>query len=67
MQNYLYNKKTHTLHIAGLCARQSNPNCNSDWLGFSSEQQAYALDGNAVHMCMLCQKSREKLIKEKNL
>lgn len=59
-EQFLYNPKTHTLHIKGYC-------CHTKWgtkeyLPFHSENEALAYDGRAVGLCKLCQKKREKRI-----
>ena len=62
-EQYLYNTKTHTLHIKGYCTH-TNGLC-TDFLSFDSENEALAYDGRAVGLCKLCQKKREQIIKEK--
>ena len=58
---FLYNKSTDTLHIEGYC-RHANPRMG--YLKFGSEDEVLAYDGRAVGMCKLCQKKRERLLKE---
>ena len=54
---FLYNPKTHTLHIKGYCTH-SKGNC-PDYIPFVTEDDAIAYDGRAVGLCKLCQKKRE--------
>ncbi len=54
---FLYNKRTHTLHIEGYCQYASR---NSGYKVFKSEDDALAYDGRAVGMCKRCQKKREQ-------
>lgn len=52
---FLYNEKTHTLHIEGLCPHASR---KKGYTVFYSEDEALAHDGRAVGMCKLCQCKR---------
>lgn len=56
---YIYNLKTHTLHIEGYChyAKKGLP---VSMKVFNSENEALAYDGRSVRLCKLCQKQREK-------
>lgn len=59
---FLYNTKTDTLHIEGYC-RHANPRMG--YMRFFSEDEALAYDGRAVKLCKICQKAREKEMREK--
>lgn len=54
---FLYNEKTHRLHIKGYCCHVKG---KTGFLEFDSEDKALAYDGRAVGMCKLCQKERER-------
>ena len=54
---FIYNPKTHTLHIKGLC--QYTEGACTDYLKFDSEDEALKYDGRAVGVCKICQKKRE--------
>ncbi len=56
-EEYLYNPKTRTLHIKGYCQHTKG---HTEYIHFSSENDALAYDGRAVGMCKICQKKREK-------
>lgn len=60
---YLYNAKTHTLHIKGYC--QYAKGIVNDYISFCSENEALAYDGRAVSLCKFCQRKREKLMEER--
>ena len=63
---YIYNLKTHTLHIEGFCHHTfEGMNYSSDYKCFTSEDAAIAYDGRAVSMCKLCQRRRDNVIKSK--
>ncbi len=61
MTRYIYNTKTHVLHIEGYC-----PNANASKITsikiFSIEDEALAYDGRAVGLCKKCQRKREKML-----
>lgn len=59
---FLYNEKTHTLHIEGYCVHASP---RMGYKKFLSEDDALAYDGRAVGVCKLCQKKRERIVREK--
>lgn len=59
-EQFLYNPKTHTLHIQGMCMHTKG-NCQ-DYIPFDSENAALAYDGRAVGLCKLCQKKREIML-----
>ena len=54
---FLYNAKAHTLHIKGYCRFTKG---HTDYLPFSTEDEALAYDGRAVGMCKLCSKKRDQ-------
>ena len=54
---FLYNERTHTIHIEGYCPYASR---NLGYLVFKSEDDALARDGRAARMCKRCQKRREE-------
>ena len=56
---FLYNTKTHRLHIKGYCQHTNSP--YTGFLQFNSEDEALAYDGRAVGMCKICQKKREQI------
>ncbi len=62
MDIYFYNVKTHRLHIKGLCKESKMLPYNTVF--FSSENEALAFDGRAVGLCKLCDKKREKKLKD---
>ena len=55
-EEYLYNRKTDTLHIRGYC--QHTRGLCTDYIAFATED-----DGRAIGMCKLCQKKREQIMK----
>ena len=63
-EEYLYNRKTDTLHIRGYC--QHTKGLCADYIMFTTEDEALAYDGRAVGMCKLCQKRREQILRERN-
>lgn len=66
MKRYVYNTKSHTLHIEGFCCHTSpNRVYGADYKLFKKEDEAIAFDGRAVGMCKLCQRRRDKMLKEK--
>lgn len=62
-EKFLYNPKTHTLHITGYCPHAKVS--RKEYIPFDSENAALAYDGRAVGMCKLCQKTREKKMEDK--
>lgn len=62
MKNYLFNPNTHTVHIKGFCYHTKGL-CPS-YIAFNAEIEPSAYDGRAVGMCKLCQKEREKKLRE---
>lgn len=65
-KKFIYNTKTHTLHITGYCRHAHKSPCDTHILEFDTEDEVLAYDGRAVGLCKLCQKKREQLEKEKN-
>ena len=64
---YVYNLKTHTLHIEGLCPHTHEGMPYGDgYKCFESEDDALAFDGRTVSMCKLCMKKRDEIIKIHN-
>ena len=61
---YLYNPKTHTLHIKGFC-HHTNGKC-AGFVRFYQENQALSHDGGSARLCKLCQKERERRLNEKS-
>ena len=63
---YIYNTKTHTLHIEGYCHNAiEGKRYDTNYKRFASEDEVVAFDGRAVSMCKLCLKKRENIIKSK--
>lgn len=63
MKPYIYNMKTHTLHIEGFCAHTfKGMHYGKIYKIFKTEDEAIAFDGRAVSMCKLCQAKRDKKI-----
>ncbi|MBO4982970.1 MAG: hypothetical protein J6D23_02840 [Clostridia bacterium] len=62
MKKYIYNTKTHILHIEGLCPNANYFPSSSNLKIFSSEDEALAFDGRAVSICKKCHKKRDELI-----
>ena len=61
---YVYNLKTHTLHIEGYCCHTfEGMNYGNDYKCFESEDAAVIYDGRSVSMCKLCLRKRENIIK----
>ena len=61
---YIYNKKTHTLHIEGYCPHTFfGMHYGDDYKPFDSEDDVIAFDGRAVSFCKNCQRKRDKIIK----
>ena len=63
-KKYIYNKTTGTLHIEGYCHHGKIINKDPRYAIFKTEDEALAYDGRAVRMCKICQKQREKNLKE---
>ena len=60
---YIYNLKTHTLHIEEFCFQTfAGMQLGEDHKRFSTEDEALAFDGRAVGMCKNCLQEREKLV-----
>ena len=59
---YFYNQDTGALHIEDYCAhsktRPQHIKC------FETEKEAYDFAGQKIFLCRICQKKREKKIKE---
>ena len=63
MKSYIYNIKTHTLHIEGFCRHTfEGMHYGETYKVFKTEDEAIAFDGRAVSMCKLCQAKRDKKI-----
>ena len=58
---FIYNTKTHTLHIVGYCTYANKSPSDTHLICFDTEDEALAYDGRRVGLCKLCQKKREKL------
>lgn len=64
---YIYNVKTHTLHIEGFCYHAfKGMHYGNDYKCFEDEDDVLAFDGRTVSMCKLCMKKRDKIIKTHN-
>lgn len=63
-EKYVYNLKRHTLHIEGYCHHtyEGKKYDKTLYKCFSTEEEARAYDGDAVGMCKLCQRKRQKLL-----
>ena len=63
---YIYNCRTHTLHIEGYChlTRKGMHYDENTYKRFVSENEAVDYDKRSVSMCKLCLKTRENMIKE---
>ena len=61
MKKYLYNEKTHILHIEGCCPNAERSRITKLKI-FSTENEALEYDGRAVGLCKKCQKKREKIL-----
>lgn len=61
MKKYLYNEKTHILHIEGYCPDAIRSRITKLKV-FSTEDEAVKYDGRAVGLCKKCQRKREKMI-----
>lgn len=60
---YIYNSRTHTLHIEGFCPYTfPGMHYGEAHKRFASEDEAVAFDGRAVSMCKKCQKKRDQMI-----
>ena len=62
MKKYIYNTKTHILHIEGFCYNAKYCPTSSNLKIFSSEDEVLAYDGRSVSLCKICQKKRDKLV-----
>ena len=63
MKPYIYNIKTHTLHIEGFCTHTfKGMHYGDEYKSFKTEDEAIAFDGRAVGMCKLCQTERDRRI-----
>ena len=61
---YIYNLKTHTLHIQGFCPHTfEGMNDGNGYKCFETEDAAVAFDGRTVSMCKRCLKKRDDIIK----
>ena len=54
---YIYNKKTHRLHIEGYCQYVTK---TSERIVFKTMDEAYAYDGESVSVCKVCAKKRDQ-------
>jgi len=61
---YLYNGGTGKLHIAGCCQYAGR---GGGLQKFNSEEEALSTLGHPFIMCKICQKKRDKLIKEQTI
>ena len=59
---FLYNAKSHTLHIKGYCHITKG---KTYYIPFETEDEALAYDGRAVGLCRICLKEREKRMENK--
>ena len=60
---YVYNPRTHKLHISGYCPNSIGP----DYETFSSEESAISFHAGQVIFCKACKKKIDSLIrKDKN-
>ena len=60
---YVYNLKTHTLHIEGYCPHTfEGMHLGNDYKSFFTEDEAISYDGRAVSMCKRCQKKRDQAL-----
>ncbi len=62
-EKFLYNPRTHTLHIKGYCTHTKG-HVEDCYIPFDTENEAIAYDGRAVGMCKICQKKREEKMEE---
>ena len=63
---YIYNLKTHTLHIEGYChCTREGMHYDSSYQRFASENEAVEYDKRSVSMCKLCLRARETKIQSK--
>lgn len=61
MKVYVYNTRTHTLHIEGFCCHTpKGMRCENDYKSFETEDEAIAFAGRALGMCKLCQAERDR-------
>ena len=60
---YIFNVDTGTLHIEGYCTYISTKGSNVKL--FETEREARDYAGENIHMCKVCQKIREKKLKER--
>ena len=58
---YILNLKTGTLHIENMCHHMKP----YDYKKFKTEQQANEYAGKHLRMCKLCERNKEKALKEK--
>ena len=62
-QPYVYNLRTHTLHIQGFCPHTFvGMNYGNEYKCFATEDAAMAFDGRAVSMCKKCLHKRDQII-----
>lgn len=61
---YIYNPRTKTLHIEGYCHITAGG--YGGYLIFGSEAEALAYDGRAVGMCKICEKKRDRSMRDGN-
>ncbi len=59
-KKYIYNTKTHTLHIIGYCYHSKSCGDDSKYVTFATEDEAIAHEGRSLRMCKLCSKKRDK-------
>lgn len=58
MKKYVYNEKTHCLHIAGYCRHSRTLPDHVKF--FNTYDAALAYDGRAVGLCKLCARAEER-------
>ena len=61
-KSYFINTKTGKIHIKGCCPHSKTLPYNVEF--FNSVDEALAFGGSSVCMCKICQKQKEKIIKE---
>ena len=57
-KKYVYNTKTHKLHIKGYCQHSKILPCDVKF--FNTYDEALAYDGRAVGLCKICAKNESK-------
>ena len=66
-KTYVYNLKTHTLHIEGFCPHTfKGMHYGNEYKCFRTENEAVRYDGRAVSFCKKCAKNRDDILRKEH-